>query len=399
MKKYLGGLFALVLVLAFLIQPAAFAAEQELSGRCGAFAYWHLKGDTLVVGGLGSVASFLQSPADPHYTIDEKWQVPYAGNGKLPWDAFKMQIKNIYIEEGITDIFDNDFNLYSKLEYLYLPSSIKDLGYAAFRRSDNLRQVHYAGAKGTLNIGKSTQSNIKRAKLYYDSAKEPPFETGFAQKAKQAMKDTFVTGAAGENIRWVLKEQVLYVYGEGKMRGRNESGTAYIDPIINHPYGERGPSYLAPWAEYGNIIEEVRIDEGVTGLFTNAFSECKNLHTLQLPKSIDSIETNSIAMASNLNVINYLGNGTEFEAIHFFGPEDKERILQNQLYFETTPETIVKEDYETLSGEGWIYKDGHWSYQKEDGKLATGWQEIKGFWWNFNEKGIWQAQMYNKKPN
>lgn len=396
-KRLLSLCLAICLCLAAGTVYAQKKTDVELSGRCGAYAYWHLNKDTLIIGGIGAVGSFGQSPADPYYTIDKKWDTPYAADGKLPWDAYRLNIKKLYIEEGITSLFDSDFNNYSNLEYIYIPASIRDLGYAAFRRSSNLRQLHYAGSKEALTISKDTADNLVNTQIRYNSYEDSGENTGFYARAEQAMQDTYATGSVGKNLRWVLEKRVLYIYGSGAMLPMGSDNTSYIDPVINHPYGEDGPLFLAPWGSMGEIIQQVVLDDGVESVFMNAFSECKNIETVYLPATLKKVELNAFAQAAKIQKVHYGGNASSWSNITFANEADKSVLMVTDFYFESLPDSVVRKDY-SGSGNGWKWEDSKWYYLNEKGEKQTGWTEVNGFWWCLDEEGVWLSDKHNTPP-
>ncbi len=116
MRKLLS--VCLVLLLAFLLIPAAFAAEVTESGTCGENVTWTLDSEgTLTISGTGALST------DTSYS------------------PLKNRIKKVVIEEGVTSICASAFQSYPSLSEVILPDSITSIGEFAFTWCDKLSSV------------------------------------------------------------------------------------------------------------------------------------------------------------------------------------------------------------------------------------------------------------------
>ena len=106
-------------------------------------------------------------------------------------------------------------------------------------------------------------------------------------------------GKDGANLKWKLNtEGLLTISGKGEMMSYS-----FEDP--------------APWNEYVDSVTHVTLTNGVTSIGEKAFWGCKNLSSLDIPKSLISIEDDSFSHCENLSEI-YLPDGIEMLGDHVF---------------------------------------------------------------------------------
>ena len=112
MKKRILSL-VLAVVLALCLLPATAYAATTASGACGKNLTWSLSSTgTLTISGKGAMAEY--------------------SNGKMPWIAYKNQIKSVVLAKGITSIAYLSFSGYTKLTSVQIPDSVTDIGASAF---------------------------------------------------------------------------------------------------------------------------------------------------------------------------------------------------------------------------------------------------------------------------
>ena len=110
-RRILSLVLAAVMVLCLL--PATAYAATTASGACGKNLTWSLSSTgTLTISGKGAMAAY--------------------DSGKMPWIAYKNQIKSVVLAKGITTIPGYAFNEYKKLTSVQIPDSVTDIGASAF---------------------------------------------------------------------------------------------------------------------------------------------------------------------------------------------------------------------------------------------------------------------------
>lgn len=114
-QKTLCCLCAVLLVCSLI--PSAFAAAAATSGTCGDDAAWTLKDGVLTISGSGRVTSF------------------------SGWKMQRLSIKSIVVEEGITSLCTYAFEGCSAAATVSLPSTLTNIGAAAFSNCQSLTEV------------------------------------------------------------------------------------------------------------------------------------------------------------------------------------------------------------------------------------------------------------------
>ena len=238
-------------------------------------------------------------------------------------------LKSITIPNGITSIESHTFYGCQTLASITIGSSVESIGYAAFHLCYDLRSVtlpesltsidewafNYCGIKSIAlprnvkRIGKYAFSNNTTFTSVSCNATTPPvlgdwvfdFETIVActpvvPAASLALYQQapgwreFYSGEAGgtcgKNLTWKLN------YADGTL---TISGTGNMD---NWP-----GSVYAPWYNYGSIITQVLIEDGVTSIGDLAFYYCKSLTSITIPNGITSIGVGAFYECNRLTSI------------------------------------------------------------------------------------------------
>ena len=105
----------IVLVLAALLCMTALlcfaASAEEISGTCGENLTWTFKDGTLTISGTGEMAS----------------------DADLIWWDYRKEIKQVVIEDGVTEISHSAFSNLRELTSATIPESVNKIGSYAFR--------------------------------------------------------------------------------------------------------------------------------------------------------------------------------------------------------------------------------------------------------------------------
>ena len=83
-----------------------------------------------------------------------------------------------------------------------------------------------------------------------------------------------VSGTCGDNLTWILRAGVLTISGSGDM---NDYG-----------YGE------TPWYDVRNEINQIVVEDGVTGIGKYAFHNCENLTSITISEGVTELDSYSI---------------------------------------------------------------------------------------------------------
>ena len=118
MKKTERILAAVVVLLMLCIAaPLCMAAAQETGGTCGDNLTWTLQDDVLTISGTGAMADYSRDQA--------------------PWRT--QTVKRVLVEEGVTSISENAFQVNFDLEEAVLPASLQTIGKGAFWQCVSLK--------------------------------------------------------------------------------------------------------------------------------------------------------------------------------------------------------------------------------------------------------------------
>ncbi len=106
-------------------------------GECGDNARYSIENDVLRISGTGAIKN-------------------YGSGSYTPWYSKRLKIKEIIIEEGITEIPQSAFDWFTHVEKVTLPSTLKVIGREAFRENHALKTINIPD--GIESIGYATFS-------------------------------------------------------------------------------------------------------------------------------------------------------------------------------------------------------------------------------------------------
>ena len=250
-------LLTIIFLCVSLLVPGITLASNSIdSGSCGVNATWSLDGNgVLTISGSGDMTNYEA--------------------GSAPW--FDETIETIVFDGDIMSIGDYAFENCDQIIDFPVPESITSIGDFAFYNCDNLENISIL--KNVNTIGEDAFANCPNVIIngYKNSSAEC-----YAKENDipfHIVSNTILhQGSCGEQVTWVLdSENTLIISGKGAMEDYSFS------------FSFTGPIKLAPWKEYGNIIEHVIVEHGVTNIGNNAFDSCKNIKDIQIPQSVTKI--------------------------------------------------------------------------------------------------------------
>ncbi|MGN1017562.1 MAG: leucine-rich repeat protein, partial [Oscillospiraceae bacterium] len=345
------------------------------TGACGENVTWTLEGGILTISGEGDMESYygVKAPwynkADEIISIEVLSGVTSIGDNvfmDLPYVnlaavsssvksvglcAFKDcgSLENVLLEEGLLTISDSAFADCSQLQSIDIPDSVESIGDCAFQNCSNLRTITlptgitsigmsaFNGCTSLNNISipegvttirisafascsdlvrvdvpesmTSVESNAFNA---CDSLSYVDYSGTKAQWDKISIGDdneplTAATihctdgdvvphGSCGDELTWKFENGKVTVSGTGAMYEFD-----WADDI--------------PWAKFADEIKAVVIENGVTGICSDAFSYCAALESVSLPESLTIIGDWAFSHCSKLESITLpdgiqtIGNG------------------------------------------------------------------------------------------
>ena len=279
----------------------------ETSGSCGDYLTWNFESET----GTLTISSS-QPDAIDSYTL-----------GKAPWYQFASQITTIQMDSGVTVIGDYAFADCTNLTSVTLPEKLSAIGKSAFSNCIRLNsivipnEVENIGAQAfyncqylrTVSIPVSVNiwgtgcfdKCVSLRTVYYAGSKSQWQECGGAQYIPENVviygSNIDVTnGKCGENAVWEFDEETgkLTISGTGPMYdyGR-QSGNSWIE---------------APWYNIQNSIISIDIQDGITYIGKETFSNCTKLKQVTIAASVTDVADNVFYNFGVLESIHYMGS-------------------------------------------------------------------------------------------
>ena len=336
-RRLLASLLTLVMMLSLL--PTALAAEENgtdpapvTSGEvCPGITWAYDKASkTLTVSGTGDI------------TLSG----PYSGGNNPPWNAFKSEIEHLVISKGITGtasikvfadmsalqtvqfpdsltkLATGTFATDTALSSVVLPKTIESIGSVVFSMCTGLTSLTIQNRTMTVPAEEHWSSDNRKApggltvygyKWKSDEPKDDTNLTDFYRYVQwqnknnggsiqfvalddtEAAKGGLIKNAAGSSsqIYWAFNEdtKTLTVSGTGDINW-DDSPTCYK--------GGENP----PWNKYKSQIENLVIDEGITGTSKiKIFAGLANLKSIQFPSTFKRLYSGAFASCSKLESV------------------------------------------------------------------------------------------------
>lgn len=238
------------------IGEEAFGSESDLViyGERGSYAEdWAFENGFVFKAAAGSVSGTIGENIS--WTLNEEGILTISGTGEIPswngdryspWYEYRDEINEVVIENGITSLGEYSFWYNTSLSKITIPESVEYIDFY-FIYNNSL----------TITVKGYTYSEA----YFYASDRGFRFESmGYAAKKEIA------NGKCGENTVWTLDN-----YGTLTVSGNGE---------IENPYN---------WQDYKYDIKDVVIENGVTSICSDAFTDCDNLKTITIPVSVTYI--------------------------------------------------------------------------------------------------------------
>lgn len=243
-ERLLIGIVAVILIgnlFEMKVQAREFSAASVIdSGNCGENLTYRLdeKG-TLFISGTGRM-------------YDWEW-------GKAPWFNKRNRIQSVRIEKGVTGVGRYAFCKCEKLSEVRIPEGVTSINWAAFGWCSSLREIE---------LPESVES-------IYGGA-----FCGCSQLKNINVKEANRNFCSKSGILFSKDKKVMFCYPAGRTE------KSYMIPAeVN---------VVETCAFYNcGYLEEININQNVTGIRDSAFDSCSNLKRCSFPKALRSWEKES----------------------------------------------------------------------------------------------------------
>ncbi len=287
-KLWMIPVMAVLLIVLFCCSAAA-----ERTGKLSDTISWHIS-DTgiLSISGTGGTPDYDASDTDS--------QSPFSGN---------ESIREIFIDEGITELGNDIFYSCTGVTSVSLPDSLRYIGERAFYYN-GMDTINIPAAVETIDLKAFAHcGNLYRAIIHrsdavigeqcFDNCYTGLYIHGWEGSTAEAYADAnginfiswSLSGQCGTNVYYSVNPTtgVLTISGEGAM------------------YNYMGDS-SAPWEEQCDDIRKVIIENGVTFIGCSAFSLHRNIETVVMADSVTEIGDNAFSQNYSLTDITFSSN-------------------------------------------------------------------------------------------
>ncbi len=220
----------------------------------------------------GSVAAVSGTIGDSiTWLLNEEGTLTISGTGRIeswggdrfsPWYAYRENIVEVIVEDGITYLGDYCFWYNTTLEKVTIPESVEYVDFYFIWNESNLITI-----KG---------ATYSEAYVYAQNRGYNFESTGFAAKKEVA------SGTCGEGVTYVL----------------DNYGTLTIS-------GNGGITNYSDWYDYRTDIKDIVIESGVTSICSNAFTMCDELKSVTIPVSVTYVDSGSMLTGTGLVIKGY----------------------------------------------------------------------------------------------
>lgn len=181
---------------------------------------------------------------------------------------------NFTVIEGTRLIADRILSNNTSLTSITIPNSVTHIGNNILEGCENLTSIHVLAVTPPV-ITPSTFEGVNTGiQVSIPEGSTALYEADTNWKAFLGFCSGVLSGTCGENLTWTLTldNNTLTISGAGEMDDYEQWG--------NNPQ---------PWQQYSSYINKVHIADGVTSIGKQAFANCNNITSVNLPNSINHI--------------------------------------------------------------------------------------------------------------
>ncbi len=338
MRKLISTILCIILLLGNVV--SVHATTVVASGQCGTDATYELTSDgVLTITGSGCVGNLLD----------------------FAWDFENIQVKELVLSEGITELAYNLFTNFTNLKTIHIPNSLEYIPFEnVFAGCTNLENFIVSNehsnylAEGTLlyNKDKTTLYFVSRTTTgeFHVPDQIKTIDRGAIAECHAITKVILSPSVQAVEYKAIadcsaleaieVQEGNQYFYSQdGVLFSRNKSSLAVT--LTAYPSGKTG-DYIVPKitkigdaAFYGaRYLENVTISDGVFNIGMYAFEKCYNLKSVTMTDSVYNMSSGVFSECENLTSVILSDNITSlYEAVFYSCSSLAEITLPSNLTF------------------------------------------------------------------
>ena len=287
---------------------------KPITGTCGENVTWSLQDGVLTISGTGDMTDWVNIP-------------------DVPWYSYADKIIDVVIEEGVTSIGSQAFNMYPHVKSVVIPEGVTKIGHGAFQASDYLKAlelpstVTYIGSNAFTGCSKLTSivlpEGLREVGTYAFYCCSEVKQINLPSTLEKVGECAF--GCMGQVTRFDIPASLTQI-------GMNAFGSCrilegiYVDAdnpnytdengvllskdkttLIEYPGGREEqytiPEFvttLAKRAFYSAKVTGVTFHDGITSIGKDVFLGCNNLTEVVLPGKLTSIPGGLFSVCFNL---------------------------------------------------------------------------------------------------
>ncbi|MBQ8604272.1 MAG: leucine-rich repeat domain-containing protein [Oscillospiraceae bacterium] len=220
-----------------------------------------------------------------------------------PSDTYDDFITSVYVDSGITSLYDECFKDCTALEYVYIMGTVTDLGDYTFAGCIALHTIVLE--EGVSGMGQYTFSGC----------------TGIQNLQLPSTLQLTITGFSGcTSLVTAGPKNGSYVVEFN--RGSTIPDNAFI-----------GMYYM----------QEITIPDGVTDIGSYAFGDCTSLSLVCIPESVKNISPVAFYNMQDISWVYYGGSQTQWNEINI--ADGNEKLKNAYFYYNTVPQVTVTTSY------------------------------------------------------
>ena len=231
-------------------------------------------------------------------------------------------LTELTLGEGVTELGQNCIRGCGDLTKVSIPSSVRRIDWTAFADCVSLSDVYYAGTEEQWAQidGSKDALNLNRAEIHCEAEMPEPTPTPEPEPVSDPdpitasdyeLGEIVDQGSCGDNLTWTLDENgLLLISGTGDMEMYLMHQFSYFAPESYERITTYTQELQRHWSAYGDRIETLIVESGVTSVGEFAFNGLPALKEVRISGSVKTIGFSAFSDCGSLEILR-IPNGTE----------------------------------------------------------------------------------------